>query len=200
MFIIGLCGGSGSGKGKVSELFLSLGVPSIDTDKVYHELCSYTSPCLCEIASEFGEDIIDNGALSRKKLSKIVFSDRDKLAKLNKIAHKHILAKTREMLAIYSNEGAEYAIVDAPLLFESGFDKECNFTLAVIADDETRAKRIMVRDGISYEDAKLRISKQISNSDLLLMCDYNIENNGDIDALSDEVERLFEIIKNKNER
>ena len=193
MKIIGLCGGSGSGKGVVSEFFLKLGIPSVDTDVVYHEITGRKSACVDELASCFGENIIDsNGGLNRRALSDIVFADgaSEKLKLLNQIAHRHILDKTREIIEEYSKNGASAVIIDAPLLFESGFDKECDITVAVVADRDARIDRVVRRDEISTEAAARRIDSQISDSELIKRCDYFVENNGDLSSLEDAVKMI----------
>ncbi|MBO7302890.1 MAG: dephospho-CoA kinase, partial [Clostridia bacterium] len=95
MKILGLCGGSGSGKGTVARLLLKYGIPTIDTDGVYHNITSRKSECLDALVNAFGSEIIgESGALDRKRLSEIVFSSPDaatRRAELNKIAHKHVL-------------------------------------------------------------------------------------------------------------
>ncbi len=198
MKIIGLCGGSGSGKGAVSDIFSIFGIPSVDTDSVYRKMTEGPSPCLEAIISEFGEEIIDHlGALDRKKLRKIVFeSERseEKRSLLNKITHKFILDKTREILLNYKKEGKAAAIVDAPLLFESGFDKECDIILSVCAQKEQRLIRIMKRDGLSVDDAVKRINSQISDEELIKLSDYTIINNGDLSDLYSRVKEIAEEI------
>ena len=89
-------------------------------------------------------------------------------------------------------------LIDAPLLFESGFDKECTATVAVVADMETRIKRIMSRDGISRQDAERRISHQISDAELTDKCDYVIVNNSTEQNLEASVEKIINEIINKN--
>ena len=198
MKIIGLCGGSGSGKGAVCDLFLEFGVPSIDTDALYHKMTSSDSPCLRALAAEFGESIIDaSGGLDRSVLREIVFSSSDgsaKLKKLNEIAHTYILARTREIIKEYEAARKSAVIVDAPLLFESGFDKECDFILCVIADEKIRVNRIVLRDGISEENAYKRIRSQINTDELISKSDAFITNNGDYESLSLEVKRVSEKI------
>ena len=201
MKIIGLCGGSGSGKGTVCAEFARLGIPSVDTDAVYHELTSRESECLSELVSAFGDKIITKShTLDRKALADVVFgasSSDEKRALLNKISHKHILKRTGEILDSYRSDGVRGAIVDAPLLFESGFDKECDVTVAVLADRDLRVRRIMRRDGISEERAIARISSQLSDEELSFRCDFVIVNNGEEDSLSQKVaelaEKIFEI-------
>lgn len=190
--IIGLCGGSGSGKGEACSAFLELGIPSIDTDRVYHELTSAMSDCLIEIKDAFGESVISNGALDRRELSRIVFAEgaEDKRILLNTIAHKHILSATRDIAAELFKKGYAHVIIDAPLLFESGFDKECDLIIGVIADREIRISRIMRRDGIDYDSALRRINAQLSDSELKKKCNYIIENNRDIAALRLTVSKI----------
>ena len=151
MLTIGLTGPSGAGKGTVASLFAAHGVPSIDTDKVYHDLLIPPSACLDELSARFGTGILTpDGRLNRGALAAIVFAEGHSadLADLNTITHRHILAKTREMLAAYAAQGFPAVLVVAPQLFESGFDAECGFILSVLAPYELRLARFMARDGL----------------------------------------------------
>ncbi len=199
MRIIGLTGGSGSGKGAVSEILRELNIPSIDTDLVYRELTASASPCLSALKAAFGEDIIsDDGSLNRKKLSKIVFSSADadaQRATLNSIAHRFILAETESRLRELENDGCELAFVDAPVLFESGFDKRCDAIVAVIANKDARINRIVSRDGLTVEMAEKRIATQLSDDELTRLCDYVIVNDADFDTLKSSVIDIVNKIK-----
>lgn len=202
MKIIGLCGGSGSGKGRACEIFRELGIPTVDTDAVYREITSTPSDCLTALESEFGSEIItETGTLNRKKLAGIVFSGEgagEKLARLNEISHKHILDETRRRLTCFKQEGARVAIVDAPVLFESGFDRECDGVICVIADKDTRIARIMSRDGISCEAAERRIAAQLSDAELISRSDYVIRNNSHLSDLRREVSDVLNKILDNN--
>lgn len=201
MLTIGLCGGSGSGKGYVSGLFLNYGIPSIDTDAIYRDITSHPTECMRELAACFGESIINSdGSLNRKELSNIVFfgDGRDERKKiLESITHRYILDEVRKILKEYasSQNRPSAVLVDAPLLFESGFDKECNAIIAVICDKETRIKRIISRDGITREMALARINSQISDEKLKSLADFLIINNensdltGQIEAISNNILR-----------
>ena len=197
MIVLGLCGGSGSGKGTACSYFAELGIKIIDTDAIYHELTSKDTPCLREISSVFGDDVVTDGALNRKHLAAIVFSDKEMLMRLNEITHKHILAEARRMISDAKSAGSPGAIVDAPVLFESGFDKECNLTMCIIADEEIRLERIMGRDGISKEQAQRRLSSQKSNEWLMANCDRHILNNTTPEELRrsvfDAAKEIFDI-------
>ena len=198
MKVVGLCGGSGSGKGTVAEIFSVYGIPSVDTDKVYHELTSRKSDCLDALVSEFGEGILnDDGRLDRKALSAIVFGDgaaASRRQRLNEITHKFVLDRTRVILRDYEQMGAKAALVDAPLLFESGFDKECDLIIAVIADMNIRIERIMIRDGISKNAATLRVKTQLPDDYLCSRADFIINNSGSLDEVERSVTEIAEKI------
>lgn len=190
MKVIGMCGGSGSGKGTACVFFAELGIKIIDTDDVYHSLTSRDSDCLREIAVAFGSSVIYDNALDRRALANIVFSSSDKLDLLNKISHKHILNEVRKQIEAYRQDGAIGVIVDAPVLFESGFHSECDATLAICADTNVRLERIVLRDNISKESALARIQAQKSDAWLKSNCDYYIENNTTTDDLKASVNNI----------
>ena len=199
MKIIGLCGGSGSGKGTVADLLSLYGIMSIDTDAVYHEITSHKSPCLDEIAKSFGEGVInEDGSLNRKELAKIVFSGEDAMIKrslLNRISHKHVWDKTKEIISDFETVGVEFIIIDAPLLFESGFNKECDFIIAVTADIDVRIDRIVKRDGIDINSATLRIKSQLPDDYLIKNSNCHIDNSGSFEDLEKQVENLVKQLK-----
>ncbi len=198
MKVIGLCGGSGSGKGEVAKIMMRHGVPSIDADRVYHQLISAKTQCLRDLVNEFGEEILDgDGILDRKKLRAIVFADGADLKReaLNRISHAHVITRIKELIAEYSQKGIPAVLIDAPLLFESGFDRECDFVIAVTADKDVRIARIVMRDGISTADAVKRINSQLTDEYLLSKARYNISNNGTVEELELKIkDLLYEII------
>ena len=197
MKIIGLCGGSGSGKGEVARMLREAGCLHLDADAIYHGFISGDSDCLRELADEFGKEIIaPNGALDRKKLATIVFADgaEEKRQRLNEIAHRYVLDEVRQRIAAAEGNYAA-AIVDAPLLFESGFNTECDAIISVIAPRDARIARIVERDGLTSEQAALRIDAQLDEEFLRSHSNFTIENNNDLDALALKVEKIIEIIK-----
>ena len=194
MLTIGLTGPSGAGKGTVADLFARRGIPSIDTDGVYHALLVPPSPCLDELAARFGRGILTPaGELDRKALAALVFAPGHEadLADLNRIAHRHILDETRRRLAEYEARGMAAVLVDAPQLFESGFDRECHRILAVLAPYETRLARVMGRDGISREQAAARLNAALSDDFFRERAHAVIVNDSDVDAMEADVERCL---------
>ena len=195
MKVIGLCGQSGAGKGLVCSFFEELNVTCIDTDKIYHNIISIDSDCTKELVALFGNDIYANPGIDRKALRKVVFSSDENLKKLNAITHRHILENVREQIKTIKSSAASVGIIiDAPLLFESGFDKECDATIAVITDEESKIQRIINRDNITKEVAQIRISSQMKDDDLINRCTYVIVNDSTEEDLKDKVYKLQQII------
>ena len=198
MKVIGLCGGSGSGKGTVSSFFDKYGIPAIDTDALYRELTSGDSPCTRALSLEFGKEIIsDDGSLNRKALGKIVFcgeNAENRRKRLNEIAHKYILNEARRRLELFRNNGCPAAIVDAAVLFESGFDSKCDIIISVIADKEIRINRIMSRDNIDRASAIARIDSQLSDEEIISRSDFVIRNVSDLTSLEKRVSEVAKLI------
>ncbi len=191
MKILGLTGPSGAGKTFLSEYFCSRGVPVIDADKVYHELLVPPSECLDAIERAFGPSVLfPTGELDRAALGSLVFSDAQKLELLNKTVLSIVLKKIREILACLERDGHKTALVDAPTLIESGFERECDTVICVLSDRDARIERIMKRDNISYEAAERRVNAQKDNDFYASHSHFVIYNNGDTDALEASVREL----------
>ncbi len=195
--IIGLTGQSGAGKGTLCQIFEEYGVHCIDTDKIYHSLLESNTDMLEEIRLQFGDAVIENGRLNRKNLAKIVFGENSEseLKALNRITHKYILAKSKSIASEYEKNGAFCVVIDAPQLFESGFDKECDATMAIIADEDILLQRIIFRDKITLQEARARIKNQHTAEYFKKNCTYVIENNGNIDLLREYADRYISIFK-----
>ena len=201
MKIIGLCGQSGAGKTTALEVFSRHGFGVIDCDLVSREVMSAGSGCLVELAGHFGEEILsNNGTLKRQALADIAFSSPEHLQALNAITHKYILREVFARLDAFGKEGVRVAVVDAPVLFESGLDKSCDTTLAICADSEKRVERIVARDGIDPERARARIERQLSEKELSELCDRVIYNNSTIEDLESAVEAYAQEIGDSLEK
>lgn len=190
MLILGLTGGSGCGKGTVGALLSEHGAAHIDTDKVYHTLTDAPSPCTEALRRAFGDAILTKcGALDRKRLREVVFAKGQEaaLATLNGITHPFVLEECKKWLAEQERAGTWLAVIDAPLLFEAGFDAACDRTLAVLAARQVRLARIMIRDGISLETAEKRLNAQPQDSFYLAHANDILYNSGTIEELSQKV-------------
>ena len=198
--LVGLCGMSGAGKGYVADIFMSFGIPSIDTDAVYRGMTSpsdHLSDCMKELAARFGNGIVcGDNSLNRPVLRDLVFSgDREALNDLNRITHRFILEETRKTASRLYSGGSSVVLIDAPLLFESGFDKECSRNICVTAPETTLIRRIMKRDGITEADAVKRLMNQTSQCETASKCDYIIVNDCPKRKLRSEIRRIAEELK-----
>ena len=197
MITIGLTGGSGAGKGAVGKILAEFRIPCIDTDAVYRDVTHAGSPCIMELKDYFGDTVVTkDGQLNRAALADIVFRPgaSDKLAALNRITHKYVLRECGKLLAMYSESGHEMAVVDAPQLYESGFNSHCEYVISVIAAKEIRIDRIMKRDNISYEQAEKRINSQRSDDFFTSHADFVIYNNGSLESLREQVAEIISTI------
>lgn len=195
MIVLGLTGPSGAGKGALAQAFSAHGVPSLDTDAIYHELLLPPSPCLEALVEAFGPDILtEKGELNRPALAALVFAEGASPAlhqTLNRITHRFILDGTRARLRQYKEEGKFAVLVDAPLLYESGFDGECHRVIAVIAPRDLRLARIMARDGIGTEAAAARFRAQKEDAFYTERADFVVYNDGDTEKLCRAAESIL---------
>jgi dephospho-CoA kinase len=196
MLTVGLTGSSGSGKGYVSDIMKSVGIPCLDTDKVCRDVYMRGNECYDDLVRNFGEGILgDDGEIDRKKLFNLTFTDKDKYEQLNSIAFYHIMRQTKKWLDERESEGEKIVVIDAPMLYESGFDKMCDITICVTAPTELKLQRIVNRDGIPYEKALARINNQLHDDELKTKCNYEIKN-----SLNDNVEEQILAILSKIEK
>lgn len=188
MIILGITGPTGAGKTTVSKIFEENGIKVIDTDITAREITEPGKPALAELSEYFGSGILyKDGSLNRKKLARIAFSNPDFLAQLNKITHYYISEEVNKTINSYQGD---IIGIDGAVLIESKISKICTRILSVLADEEIRIKRIMKRDCISKEDAKLRISSQKNNSFYIENSDYIVYNNNENDLHKE----IFDII------
>lgn len=195
MKILGLTGPSGAGKGAVCDIFKAFGIPSIDTDAVYHQLLEEGGSIKDELCAAFGQDILDeNDKIDRKKLGAAVFGKENTpslLHTLNTITHKYVMARTHCMMQAIRQNGSVAVIIDAPLLFEAGIDKECDAVIGVLADRDMRLSRITQRDHITAQAAQMRIDAQKSDNFYRSSCQYILENNNDYASLEAQIRLLL---------
>jgi len=187
MKVIGLTGGSGSGKSTAMAVLAEMGAHTIDCDAVYHGLLEAGDPMLDEIERRFLGMVVVDGRLDRKALGKIVFNDPAALRDLSAITHSHVCRAADERLAdlaLYSpppegcppGRAAFLVAIEAIALIESGLNQRCDFVVAVLAPIEDRVRRITARDGIAPDYAKARIESQKPDEFFRAQCDYILEN------------------------
>lgn len=184
--IVGLTGGTGAGKTSALAALEDLGGTVLDCDAVYHQMLR-TDPALRgAITAAFGPVFCPDGSLDRQKLGTLVFSDHAALDRLNAIVYEYL---PPELLR--RAQGHTLVGLDAISLMESGLGKLCACTVAVLAPAEDRVRRIMARDGISEDYARLRISAQQPDVFYRERCSHILENNCATPAQFREQARIF---------
>lgn len=179
MNIIGITGSSGSGKTTLSKILSERkDVKIIDADKVVREMSVPGCEYLESIKKTFGQEVIlKDGNLNRKLLANKIYNNNEALEKLNKLTFKYVLEEILNRIKkIKELKETEILIIDAPLLFESGLEKHCNYVIALVADKELKIERICQRDNISEEVAKSRLNIQNEDSYYTEKADFIITN------------------------
>ena len=190
--MIGLTGGIASGKSTVTSRLRALGAFVADADEVSRSITDEPE-VLSALREAFGAGIFnEDGSLNRSACAQRVFSSRERTQMLNSITHPAIAKKLTE-LAEEAEASGEYtaAFVDAALLIESGFYTLCSGVWLVTADTGLRIRRVMERDGLSYEEAALRISRQMPDEEKARFATVVIENNGSLEELIEKVDAAF---------
>ena len=190
MTILGITGGSGGGKTTALREIERKGGLVLDCDAVYHELLAENRELLGELDARF-PGCVTEGALDRKALGRIVFSDAEALKELNAITHRYVGAEVEKRLRDWAMAGGTLAAVDAIELIASGLGERCDLTVAVLAEKEKRVQRIMARDGIGREAALARIEAQRPDGYFINNCDCVLYNNGDEAAFTQAFQRLI---------
>ncbi len=162
MKVIGLTGGTGSGKSVISGLLQQRGSYTIDCDKIAHDIILKGGPAYGDIVEYFGTGILDGaGEIDRKKLGEVVFGDPEKLAYLNRCTHHRVQEVVLREMDAARRQPDKYRriVLDVPL-FSEAVEAMCDEVWAVFAREEVRIHRIMERDGISRELAERRLASQ----------------------------------------
>lgn len=194
--VIGITGGTGSGKTTALQVLADMGALILDCDVIYHQLLQTDTDMLSQIESAF-PGVVSGGVLDRKALGAVVFSDEQALLRLNAITHRCVDREVQRRLEDFALTGGRIAAIDAIELFAGNQARRCQKTLAVLAKPEIRAERIMRRDGISREYAMLRIQAQRPDSYFEERCDYILRNDAGPAEFAAECRKLFkEILTN----
>ena len=186
---VGLTGGIGSGKSEVSRFLESFGAYIIDTDILAREAVAPNSDGLREIARAW-PSVVRGGNLNRSALAEIVFTDADARDKLNAIVHPHVrrLAQDRERFAA----PGQIVVHVVPLLFETGYDKQCDATIVVVSPDEQRIARVVRRDRMTPQRVQARMAAQIDPHVARALATHVIDNDGQLTHLRERTRLVFD--------
>ncbi len=187
--LIGLTGPTGAGKSSMAVVARKFGVKVVDCDLLAREAVLPGTDGFAALQKAFGPKIVKaDGTLDRKALAAEAFSTPQKTELLNQTLLPHIATLVKREL------NAERVLLDAPTLFESGLDALCDQTVAVLADERKRLARITERDGISTEEAKLRMNAGKPNAYYIERADHILYNNDGPIAFEFEAAGLLKTI------
>ncbi|MDR2464972.1 MAG: dephospho-CoA kinase [Streptococcaceae bacterium] len=191
-FFLGLTGGIASGKSTIANFFIEKGIPIIDGDKVARGVQEKGSPALREIEASFGKEfLLENGELNRKKLGELIFSSKSQREKLDKLMNP-FLRQAFEKEKSFLNGTAPLVVLDIPLLFEKDYRSEVDAVMLAYIHPSEQLKRLMIRDGLSEEEAIQRISSQMEMEEKRKRSDFVIDNNGTKESLQEQLEEFFQ--------
>lgn len=199
MYVIGLTGGIASGKSTVAKRLVQLGAVGIDADQLARDVVAPGTAGLADIVTEFGAAILlPDGQLDRKALGAVIFSDPERRARLNAITHPKVrqLATDRIAEAAAANPAA-VVVYDVPLLAEAIAGGLVTFDLIVVvlADADTRTKRMVEVRGLTKEEAAMRIASQSTDAERLALADVVIDNSTTLENTLTQVDALWERVR-----
>lgn len=183
--VFGLTGGIACGKTTASAIFASLGVPIVDADQIAREIVQPGTQGLAAIVETFGPEVLaDDGTLDRKRLGAIVFADPEKRAALEAITHPLIFVTGRERIARLAEAHPDvYVLYEAALLVETGGHRMFDGLVVVAAHRDVQRARLILRDGLTPEEADARLAAQLPIERKVEVADVVIWNDGDRQAL-----------------
>ncbi len=199
MLVVGLTGGIGSGKSTFAALLSERGAIVIDADVLGHQALAPGEPTWHSIVDQFGDEILSAGSMEvdRKALGRIVFADPHKRAALNAITHPFIMRKIADSLEAFRNTD-EIVVLDAALIVDLGLTESLDVIVVVATDTEIRRARLVKDRGMTDDAVDARIAAQARPEDLIAKADIVVGNDGSLDALTQEADRVWAELQGRN--
>ena len=191
MLVVALTGGIGAGKSAVAQNFAELGALVIDADQLARIAIERGSDGFAEVLLRFGDEIVLNGDIDRKKLAEIVFSNEESRRDLEAIIHPRVQAMLAEAIADLDHD--DILIYEIPLLAETNAAEKFDYVITVESDLELRKERLLKR-GLYISQIEKRMAAQASEESRTALADTVIRNDGDEDSLLRQVENLWESV------
>lgn len=194
--VVGLTGGIATGKTTVADMFKHLGAKVVSADEIVHEMLQPGSETSCAIAQEFGDSILKSDrSIDRLKLAEIIFNEKRKRLRLEKILHPPVIARLAEEAERFRNEGEGVLILEIPLLVETASMDMVDIILVVTAEQETQIERLYIRYGLGRREAVLRIESQLPMSEKLKYAEWVIDTEGTLQDTRIQVKKVWDTIQ-----
>jgi len=193
MLKVGLTGGIGSGKSTASKFFEKLGAFILDADKEAKNLLEKNEIVQHEVISEFGTDIINTtGKVDKNKLARVAFQDVDHQRRLNSVVHPYIYDLIDKTFDKVLSDGKHAVfIIDAAMIYESGYDIHLDYIIVITAQLKNRMERALARKTLTREEILKRIEFQWPEEEKVGMADFVIHNDGSEKELNDNIKSLI---------
>ncbi|HLC08289.1 MAG TPA: dephospho-CoA kinase [Methyloceanibacter sp.] len=194
MLVIGLTGSIGMGKSTAAKHFAKRGIAVFDADAEVHRL--YEGEAVPAIAASFPNVVVGN-RVDRSLLAQELAVSPDKLRVLEAIVHPMVVKAELDFLRDQEAKGAKFAVLEIPLLFETGAEKRLDFSVVVSASEEVQRARVLARPGMSGEKLDQLLKRQLSDREKRARADYVVDSGGSIADMEAEIDRLLESLKGK---
>lgn len=195
MFRLGLTGSIATGKSTVLKMFADLGLPTYSADVAVHEL--YTGEAVAPLSQAFPA-IIKDGAVDREALAAILVETPEKLAAVEAIVHPLVFKKMQAFLTESATTGADVAILEIPLLFETGRDYQLHAIAVTTCNDEEQRRRALARPGMSVEKFETILARQLPQADKQAQADFVIRTDVSLAQTQEAVKNIVDICRNRS--
>ena len=193
---VGLTGGIGAGKSTVADLFSQKGAVVIRSDELARQVIEPQTPGFQQVIARFGKDFVNSeGYIDRAKLAQIVFQDDAALKDLENIVHPLVRSKTNQIIDQHTSE--TIIVNEIPLLLEKKMESLFDFLVIVISSEKNRLERLAQR-GLTTEQATARMAKQVSDDERKAAADFLIVNDGNLDQLEADVEKIWQTLQERS--
>lgn len=193
---VGLTGGIGAGKSTVADLFSQKGAVVIRSDELARQVIEPQTPGFQQVIDRFGKEFVNSeGYIDRAKLAQVVFHDDAALKDLENIVHPLVRSKTNQIIDQHTSE--TIIVNEIPLLLEKKMESLFDFLVIVISSEKNRLERLSQR-GLTAEQASARMSKQVSDDERKAAADFLIVNDGNLDQLEVDVEKIWQTLQERS--
>lgn len=196
MLLVGLTGSIGMGKTETAKMFVRLGVPVYDADAAVHALYAVGGAAVDPIAKAF-PGAVRGGAVDRARLSALVVGKPEEMKRLEAIIHPLVRQAQAEWLQAREAEGAKLAVLDIPLLFETGGEALMDLVVVVSAPPGVQRERVLVRPGMTEKKFEAILAKQVPDEEKRARADYVVETDKGLDQAFEQVKAIVEDLRRR---
>lgn len=197
MLVIGLTGGIGMGKSAAAERFAEHGIPVFNADLCVHRL--YEGEAVAAIESAF-PGVAKDGRIDRKTLSETIAGSPEHLHRLERIVHPLVVAAELDFLCAAEKDGAPLAVLEIPLLFETGADSRVDVTVVMSAPQHVQRARVLSRPGMTADKLEHLLARQLPDAERVARADYVVDSGLGLADMRIEIDKLVESLKSREGR